>query len=255
MNICRLGHSHYSNAPSLPLRFLNRYRPIIHNNTNTATHRSSGLLDNNNRTSLAPTREQALNSLCSIPVVSPPLVPGLYAATTLYAGGIALLFLYTATKHSLGLSQGHGDEVVYSSDELKQSRGRGRRSLLSDSRMRTRMLLRLLFPLVIVYAVLLVKSYEPDMLQLILPGSLKDGLSSGFNPQFFPNIKGIATLFSRATTTASLWVHVVCINIFSAHTLMWKGIDLGIPTQHTILVSMVFGPLGFLSHWMTLKCL
>lgn len=183
------------------------------------------------------------------------LVPYLYAGSTVYAAAVTALFLYLGTRALWVDGQSEGQDVVflYSSDELKKSRGQGRR-LLSPSMgymASPRMLFRLLIPLILVYAILLVRSYEPDMLQLILPGSLKEGLSSGFNPQFFPTITGIATLFSRTATTASLWVHVLCVNIFAAHTLLWKGVRIGIPTHHTVILSMIFGPLGFVSHWMT----
>ena len=241
MVVGRVVNIHYSS----PL-VLRRHPFILHSNT---------ILHHSNRVPYlhhALVREYVLNSLCCC---SGSLVPCLYATSTVYAGGITLLFLYLATRASWdSSSRSQGDVFVYSSDELKKSKGRGRRLQL-NSGMRylssPRMLIRLLFPLIVMYAVLLVRSYEPDMLQLILPGSLKEGLSSGFNPQFFPNITGIATLFSRTATTASLWIHVLCINVFAAHTLMWKGIDMGIPTHHTIVMSMICGPLGFLSHWVT----
>lgn len=192
---------------------------------------------------------------------APPLVQYIYAGATIYAGAVTLFLLYTATRVAILDRQRQGEEsqddavFLYSSDELKKSNGRGKK--MSSSTMKymssSRLLVRLLLPLIIMYGVLLVWSYEPDMIRLILPGSLKDGFSAGFNPQFFPNINGIATLFSRTITAASLWVHILCINVFAANTLMWNGIDMGIPTQHTIIISMIFGPLGFLSHWITSK--
>lgn len=213
-----------------------------------------------NRDSASLFREHivsALNATCGSGY--PSLVHYLFVASTIYALSVTVFFLYLSTT-ATARGQSHGEEsqqqdvvFLYSSEELKKSKGRGRQVFPSTMRKMSssRMLVRVLLPLVAMYALLLWWSYEPDMLQLILPGSLKDGFSAGFNPQFFPNIKGIATLFSRVTTTASLWVHMLCINIFAAHTLMWKGINMGIPTQHTIILAMSFGPLGFLSHWIT----
>ena len=73
--------------------------------------------------------------------------------------------------------------------------------------MSTKRLVTMLLPLVAIYAVLLVNSYSPDTLSLVLPGSLKDGLSGGFNPQFVPKLANISTLFSRVGVASSLWVH------------------------------------------------
>ena len=117
-------------------------------------------------------------------------------------------------------------------------------------------------PLSAVYIVLLARSWTPDMLQLMMPGSLDAGLSGqpasgvlilhirptrppadvcswcdnsaaqgktgvfaagGFRPQFFPSLEGIATLFSRATTAASLWVHLLAINLFAARSAYLEG--------------------------------
>ena len=40
-------------------------------------------------------------------------------------------------------------------------------------------------------------------------------VAGGFKPQFIPALDGISTLFSRLTTAASLWVHLVAINLFA----------------------------------------
>lgn len=182
------------------------------------------------------------------PALAAPMfldVTGLFAASTAYTAAVALFLLYKATVEPLRMRPVSSGKhtVMYSSDQLQGGtfRGIGGPSPLP-----------MLLPLIAVYMYLLAKSYEPDMISLILPGSLKDGFSNGFNPQFFPKIQGIATLFSRVTTTASLWVHLLCINIFAAHHLMWDGISRGIPTHHTILLSILCGPIGLLSHGLTL---
>ena len=66
-----------------------------------------------------------------------------------------------------------------------------------------------LVPLALLYGALLVQSWQPDTLSLIMPGSLSDGLAGGFRPQFFPRLDTIALLFSRSVATAaSMWVHL-----------------------------------------------
>ena len=181
------------------------------------------------------------NSIATGGAVS--IVQSLFAGATVYALGVALFLLYQASVLPAQIKKRSTDGFVYSADDLKNSRTNKYAEVPS--------VFPILLPLIAIYSFLLVQSYEPDMMSLILPGNLKDGFSNGFNPQFFPKIQGIATLFSRATTTASLWVHLLCVNIFSAHALLWKGVSMDIPTHHTILIAMVFGPLGLLSHWMT----
>ena len=120
-------------------------------------------------------------------------------------------------------------------------------------------------PLSIMYAALLLQSWTPDTLKLIMPGSLQAGLAgccplstagattgialdmlllftvhllsavlllllliSGsnagkFSPQFFPKLVGIQLLFSKTVTAASLWVHLLSINLFTARTAYVQG--------------------------------
>ena len=49
-------------------------------------------------------------------------------------------------------------------------------------------------------------------------------LTGGFSPQFFPKLEGIVSLFSRGITAASLWVHLLAINLFSARTTLRDGV-------------------------------
>lgn len=48
-------------------------------------------------------------------------------------------------------------------------------------------------------------------------------VSTGFNPQFIPKLEGISTLFSRLTTAASVWVHILIINLFMARQSYLEG--------------------------------
>ena len=77
-----------------------------------------------------------------------------------------------------------------------------------------------LTPLCLLYLALLFTSWSPDTMSVLLPGSLAEGLSAGrFNPQFFPALAGVAELFSRPATAASLWVHLLVINLFAARSI------------------------------------
>ncbi|KAI3429270.1 hypothetical protein D9Q98_005367 [Chlorella vulgaris] len=105
-------------------------------------------------------------------------------------------------------------------------------------------------PLALVYGLLLVWSWQPDTLSLILPGSLAEGIK-GLSPQFMPSIAGICTLFSRWLNAASLWVHLLAVNLFAAREMYLEGQAHGVPTQHSILLCMTVAPIGLLSHAVT----
>ncbi len=102
-----------------------------------------------------------------------------------------------------------------------------------------------LLPLALVYGYLLIHSWQPDTLQLLLPGSLAAGFSGGFNPQFFPSLQGIGQLFSRLITAASLWVHLLAINLFAARAVYLDGM-FGVCTNMWLLHKQVV----FQSHTM-----
>jgi hypothetical protein len=119
-----------------------------------------------------------------------------------------------------------------------------------------------LTPLCLLYLALLFTSWSPDTMSVLLPGSLAEGLSAGrFNPQFFPALAGVAELFSRPATAASLWVHLLVINLFAARSIwarrfLRRGTGGGgggaaaavaAPVAHSVLLAGVAAPLGLLS--------
>ncbi|KAL4427483.1 hypothetical protein ABPG77_000772 [Micractinium sp. CCAP 211/92] len=108
-----------------------------------------------------------------------------------------------------------------------------------------------LAPICVVYGLLLAWSWQPDTFSLVLPGSWAEGFKGGFNPQFMPSLAGICTLFSRWLTAASLWVHLLAVNLFAARDMYLQGDVEGVPTSHSILLCMAIAPLGLLSHAVT----
>ena len=109
-----------------------------------------------------------------------------------------------------------------------------------------------LAPLCVAYLALLVASWSPDTLALMMPGSLEAGLSGGgFNPQFFPKLEGIVTLLSRRAVAASAWLHVACVNYFVGRHAATRAAEGGWPVAHTLVLSLFFGPIGLCSHWAT----
>ncbi|KAK9865134.1 hypothetical protein WJX84_006871 [Apatococcus fuscideae] len=111
-------------------------------------------------------------------------------------------------------------------------------------------------PLAAAYAVLLVASWDPSTLSLILPGSLKEGFSSGgLKPQFLPQLEGIQQLFTRHITAASLMVHLSCINLFAAHTILLQG-GSTLWGKYCTVLCVAFGPVGILAAflWPPAQC-
>ncbi|KAF5833459.1 hypothetical protein DUNSADRAFT_10249 [Dunaliella salina] len=106
-------------------------------------------------------------------------------------------------------------------------------------------------PLAVAYMGLLAYSYTPDMLSLLLPGSLEAGLSGGFNPQFFPQLSGIQQLFQGPATIASIILHILSINLFLGRGIYFDGFSAEVPTCHSLLAAFFFGPMGLVLHWLT----
>eukprot|EP00882_Tetradesmus_deserticola_P020125 GHRQ01021692.1.p1 GENE.GHRQ01021692.1~~GHRQ01021692.1.p1 ORF type:complete len:175 (+),score=94.04 GHRQ01021692.1:150-674(+) len=105
--------------------------------------------------------------------------------------------------------------------------------------------------LALLYGLVLLASWSPDTLQLMMPGSLQEGLTGGFNPQFFPTLGSVMALFSRPFTAASFLLHAAAINLIAARSVYLDGLVSRVPTTHSILLSAVVGPLGFLCHQLT----
>ena len=111
-----------------------------------------------------------------------------------------------------------------------------------------------LVPLCVAYLALLCASWSPDTLSLMMPGSLAEGLATG-KPQFFPQLDGIMTLLSRRVTAASAWLHIACINFFVGRFAALRAQTLRIPVAHTLVLTLITGPIGLLSHWATQELL
>eukprot|EP00873_Tetraselmis_striata_P005178 jgi/Tetstr1/425442/TSEL_015889.t1 len=109
-------------------------------------------------------------------------------------------------------------------------------------------------PVALAYLFLLAISWQPDTLSLMMPGSIEEGIASG-KPQFFPSLDGISQLFSRSLTAASLWLHLLSINLFAARHVFLDGIQHSLPTWHAVFLSAVIGPIGLLVHFLTKVCI
>lgn len=73
--------------------------------------------------------------------------------------------------------------------------------------------------------------------------------AGGWNPQFMPSLAGICTLFSRWATAASLWVHLLAVNLFAAREMYLEGARSGcvlccwfspvqgLPARHAVVLA------------------
>lgn len=62
-----------------------------------------------------------------------------------------------------------------------------------------------------------------NLLSLSITACANTRRAGGFNPQFMPSLGGICTLFSRWLTAASLWVHLLAVNLFAAREMYLEG--------------------------------
>lgn len=104
-----------------------------------------------------------------------------------------------------------------------------------------------LVPLGLTYGYFLAASWEPDTLSLLLPGNLADGFSGGFNPQFFPSLEGIATLFSRSIdSVASLMLHLQAMSIVVGRYIHLNALPARIVNSTLVLLSAFCSPAAIL---------
>jgi len=106
------------------------------------------------------------------------------------------------------------------------------------------------------YAALLIRSWTPETLSLMMPGSLEEGLATG-KTQFIPTLSSIMTLLSARATATSAWAHLLCLNLFVARHVALKTRERVLrrghapPIAHTLVLSTIVGPLALLSHVFT----
>ena len=166
-----------------------------------------------------------------LPCAAFPLVELAFGGATIYALTVVLAMLLT-------IPGPQGRILNTATGARLPPRSRLRRFLASHA---------CVVPLALTYAVLLLCSWQPDTISLVLPGSLQAGLANGWNPQFFPSLVGICTLFSRHITAASLWVHVLAVNVAAARWVYLQGVD-GRVSRLTaalgVTMCAVFAPVG-----------
>ena len=116
--------------------------------------------------------------------------------------------------------------------------------------------LRMFAPMCALYGFLLYRSWTPETLSLMMPGSLEEGLATG-KAQFIPTLSSISTLLGARATATSAWAHLLCVNVFVARHVALKTRERferdgrAPPVAHTLALAAVAGPLGLLAYALT----
>jgi len=68
-----------------------------------------------------------------------------------------------------------------------------------------------------------------------------------------PTLPGVMELLSGQVSMASVWVHLLVVDLFMARALYLDSYrnSMRVPMKHTILLCWMFGPIGLLSHVVT----
>ncbi|MGK7888261.1 MAG: ABA4-like family protein [Leptolyngbyaceae cyanobacterium] len=67
-----------------------------------------------------------------------------------------------------------------------------------------------------------------------------------------PSLSQIAAAFSKEGIAATAWVHFVVMDFFVGRWIYWQGQETQIWTRHSLAICLFAGPLGLLSHIVTL---
>lgn len=66
-----------------------------------------------------------------------------------------------------------------------------------------------------------------------------------------PTLTDIARLFGQEQVAAAAWVHFLVMDLFVGRWIYWEGQRTGIWTSHSLVLCLLVGPIGLLSHIMT----
>jgi hypothetical protein len=66
-----------------------------------------------------------------------------------------------------------------------------------------------------------------------------------------PKLADIARFFSDENAAATGWVHFLLMDLFVGRWIYWEGQKKGIITTHSLILCLFAGPIGVLSHILT----
>lgn len=90
------------------------------------------------------------------------------------------------------------------------------------------------------YLYLLALSWTPQTLPLMF--------SSKY---WLPELPAITRMFSSTLTVASAWIHLLAVDLFAGRHVYLDGYERQVETRHSLVLCLMFGPVGILSHVLT----
>ena len=91
---------------------------------------------------------------------------------------------------------------------------------------------------------------------VVLVGLYAYFFSGAINPESVqvlsnPQLEDLARLFADERVTATGWAHFLVMDLFVGRWIYWEGQRTGIWTVHSLILSLFAGPIGLLSHILT----
>jgi hypothetical protein len=86
-------------------------------------------------------------------------------------------------------------------------------------------------------------------LYLLLSGFSAATLREFFNPQL--SLGNLTALFSQPSVMATGWVHYIVMDLFVGRWIFLEGWEKRVWTTHSLLLCLFAGPVGLLSHLLT----
>lgn len=107
----------------------------------------------------------------------------------------------------------------------------------------TKKLVESSFPYVVLgvlYLYLLFLSWSPETLPSMFASKY-----------WLPELPGITRMFSSTLTVASAWLHLLAVDLFAGRQIYLDGLQQSIETRHSLVLCLLFCPVGMLSHFFT----
>lgn len=81
---------------------------------------------------------------------------------------------------------------------------------------------------------------------------IPDSLGLMFTSKYWlPELPAVAKMFSNDLTLASVWIHLLTVDLFAARQIFYDGLKNDIETRHSICLCLLFCPLGIAMHFIT----
>jgi branched-subunit amino acid transport protein AzlD len=80
--------------------------------------------------------------------------------------------------------------------------------------------------------------------------------ASSFDPELLstfanPTLQNTAALLADERITTAGWLHFLAFDLFVGRWIYWQGQETGIWTRHSLVLCLFAGPIGLLSHILT----